>query len=164
LRIFGKHKHRSLNCKTIGALLGRHIENKDKNMADPIQFSAPGNKTELEEGTVLSPRFNKDGLMPAVTTDFKTGQVLMLAWMNAEALSLTITTRRAHYYSRSRGELWEKGATSGNTQNVIEIRTDCDQDTIWLQVEQTGNACHTGKASCFYRSIDSQGGLVPSMP
>ncbi len=126
-------------------------------MPDPIQFAPPGDKQTLEEGTELTPNFNEQGLIPAIATDAKTGDVLMLAWMNAEALSLTITTREAHYWSRSRQELWRKGATSGNTQKVIDIRVDCDQDTVWIKVEQTGGACHPGKASCFYRQVDKDG-------
>ena len=129
-------------------------------MADPLQFPAPGDKQSLEHGTRLTPRFNDQGLIPAVATDVKTGDVLMLAWMNAEALSLTVRTREAHYWSRSRQELWHKGATSGHTQKVVEIRTDCDQDTIWIVVEQTGAACHTGEQSCFYRRVDEDGGLT----
>lgn len=130
-------------------------------MSDPIKFSPPGDKKVLETGLELTPRFNDQGLVPVITTDAKTGEVLMLAWMNAEALSLTITTRKAHYWSRSRGELWQKGATSGNTQKVVDIRIDCDQDTVWIVVEQTGGACHTGKASCFYRRVGKDGRLTP---
>ncbi len=129
-------------------------------MSEPIQFAPPGDKETLETGLTLTPRFNDQGLIPAIATDARTGEVLMLAWMNTEALSLTITTREAHYYSRSRQELWRKGATSGNTQKVIDIRIDCDQDTVWIVVEQTGGACHTGVASCFYRRVED-GGLVP---
>lgn len=130
-------------------------------MSDPIQFAPPGDKKALETGLELTPRFNDQGLIPAIATDARTGDVLMLAWMNAEALSLTITTRQAHYWSRSRQELWQKGATSGNTQKVIDIRVDCDQDTVWIVVEQVGGACHTGKASCFYRRVGEDGGLAP---
>lgn len=129
-------------------------------MSDPIQFAPPGDRQALETGLALTPNFNDQGLIPAIATDAQTGEVLMLAWMNAEALSLTITTGQAHYYSRSRGELWHKGATSGHTQKVLEIRTDCDQDTIWIKVEQTGAACHTGKASCFYRRVDEDGRMT----
>ena len=94
-------------------------------------------------------RFNADGLVPAIAQDRETGQVLMLAWMNPAALELTLSTRKATYWSRSRQELWIKGETSGNTQTVHEVRLDCDGDTILLWVNQTGAACHTGNATCF---------------
>lgn len=129
-------------------------------MANLIKFAPPGDKKSLEEGNVLTPKFDDKGLIPAIATDVNTGDVLMLAWMNAEALSLTITSGEAHYYSRSRQELWHKGATSGHTQKVLDIRTDCDQDVIWIKVEQTGAACHTGKASCFYRRVEKDDLLV----
>lgn len=129
-------------------------------MADQIEFAAPGDKETLEEGSVLTPRFDDKGLIPAIATDASTGEVLMLAWMNAQALSLTITTGEAHYYSRSRQELWHKGATSGHIQKVLEIRTDCDQDAIWIKVEQTGAACHTNRPSCFYRRVEGDGHMT----
>jgi phosphoribosyl-AMP cyclohydrolase len=99
-----------------------------------------------------------------VTTSAKTGEVLMLAYMNAEALARTIETGEAHYWSRSRGRLWRKGEESGNTQRVVEMRTDCDQDAVWLMVETAGaeTACHTGRRSCFYRALPvgaARGGL-----
>jgi phosphoribosyl-AMP cyclohydrolase len=117
-------------------------------------FPAPESKAASEEGTVFAPRFDRDGLVPAVVTA-KTGEVLMLAHMNAEALARTIETGEAHYWSRSRGRLWRKGEESGNTQRVVEMRTDCDQDAIWLVVETAGSgaACHTGRKSCFYRAV-----------
>ena len=98
----------------------------------------------------------KDGveLIPAIAQDFATGEVLMLAYMNRESLALTIETGRATYWSRSRNELWEKGATSGHTQKVISIDIDCDGDALLLKVEQTGAACHTGNHSCFHRNIE----------
>jgi phosphoribosyl-AMP cyclohydrolase len=98
----------------------------------------------------------KDGveLIPAIAQDFATGEVLMLAYMNRESLALTIETGRATYWSRSRNELWEKGATSGHTQKVISIDIDCDGDALLLKVEQTGAACHTGDRSCFHRNIE----------
>jgi phosphoribosyl-AMP cyclohydrolase len=129
-------------------------------VADPLQFPAPGDTQALEQGARLTPRFNDQGLIPAVATDANSGDVLMLAWMNAEALSLTLTTGEAHYWSRSRQELWHKGATSGHTQKVTEIRTDCDQDTIWIVVKQSGAACHTGEQSCFYRRVAEDGQLT----
>ena len=100
--------------------------------------------------------FGADGLVPAVAQDADSGEVLMLAYVSPEALERTRETGRAHYYSRSRDELWEKGATSGHTQSVEEIRVDCDADTLLYLVEQTGGACHTGHRSCFYRTIDGE--------
>ena len=109
---------------------------------------------EIEEGTRLLPKFDADGLVTAVATDAATGDVLMVAHMNAEALANTIRSGEAHYYSRSRKKLWRKGEESGHTQRVIEIRVDCDQDAVWLRVEQKGpGACHTGRRSCFYRAV-----------
>lgn len=129
-------------------------------MTDAITFGKPGDQNELESGAELTPRFNDQGLITAIAQDAASGDVLMLAWMNAEALSLTISTGNATYYSRSRQELWVKGATSGNTQIIKDIRIDCDQDAVLLLVEQNGGACHTGKESCFYRSINETGGLT----
>jgi phosphoribosyl-AMP cyclohydrolase len=118
-------------------------------------FGAPGNRAEIEEGRELTPRFGADGLLTCVTADAGTGEVLMVAHMNAEALARTIETREAWYWSRSRGELWRKGATSGQTQAVVEMRVDCDQDAILLKVRVGGDGgcCHTGRRSCFYRSV-----------
>ena len=134
-------------------------------MSKASVFPAPLNKTESEEGTVFAPRFDADGLLPVVATSAKTGEVLMFAYMNADALARTIETGEAHYWSRSRGRLWRKGEESGNTQRVVEMRIDCDQDAIWLKVEQQGTdaACHTGRKSCFYRAVPlgaSSGGGV----
>ena len=129
-------------------------------MTKTITFAQPGTKTELETGAKITPRFNAQGLITAIAQDAVTGNILMLAWMNAEALSLTITTGQATYYSRSRKELWIKGATSGNTQTVKDIRIDCDQDAVLLIVEQNGGACHTGQNSCFYRRVDKSGDLT----
>jgi phosphoribosyl-AMP cyclohydrolase len=114
---------------------------------------APLTHEQLEEGTAFAPRFDAAGLVTVVTTEAGTNEVLMLAHMNAEALSLTLETGIAHYWSRSRGKLWKKGETSGELQEVVELRTDCDQDAIVLVVNQTGRgaACHTGRKSCFYR-------------
>ena len=124
-------------------------------MSKDAPFPAPESETASEEGTAFAPRFDKDGLLPVVTTAAKTGEVLMLAYMNAEALARTIETGEAHYWSRSRGRLWRKGEESGNTQRVVEMRTDCDQDAVWLRVETAGAeaACHTGRRSCFYRTV-----------
>ena len=120
------------------------------------EFPTAPDKHALEHGDVLSPRFDANGLIAAVTTHADTGEVLMFAWMNAEALSKTLATGEAHYFSRSRGELWHKGATSGQIQSVVEARIDCDQDTVWLKVRPQGDggACHTGARSCFYRAIE----------
>ena len=124
-------------------------------MSKASVFPAPLSKTESEEGTVFAPRFDADGLLTVVATSAKTGEVLMFAYMNADALARTIETGEAHYWSRSRGRLWRKGEESGNTQRVVEMRIDCDQDAIWLKVEQQGKdaACHTGRKSCFYRAV-----------
>ncbi|GIL00309.1 MAG: phosphoribosyl-AMP cyclohydrolase [Alphaproteobacteria bacterium] len=115
-----------------------------------------------EDSNELAPRFDAAGLITAVATDAATGTVLMVAHMNAEALARTLTTGEAWYWSRSRGELWHKGATSGETQRVVEVRVDCDQDAVWLKVEPQGKgaACHTGRRSCFYRRVepDDNGG------
>lgn len=113
-----------------------------------------------ESGLDLMPRFDAAGLITAVATDAATGEVLMIAHMNAEALRLTVETGDAHYWSRSRSELWRKGATSGHTQKVQELRIDCDQDAVWLTVEQSGPACHTGARSCFYRAVRSPDGRL----
>lgn len=113
-------------------------------------------KKELEETDQFTPQFDSNGLIPCITTSAKTGKVLMFAWMNQEALNKTIETGEAHYYSRSRQELWHKGATSGNIQTVVEMRTDCDQDCILISVEIAAEkeiACHTGRESCFYRVV-----------
>ncbi len=114
-----------------------------------------------EESTVFAPRYDDKGLIPAIVTDAKDGAVEMLAYMNAEALRLTLETGEAHYWSRSRGELWRKGATSGDTQKVVDLRLDCDQDTVLVSVAMAGRgvACHTGRHSCFYRRVkpSSQG-------
>ena len=107
----------------------------------------------VETMTDLQLQFDSRGLIPAVVQDAQTGQVLMVAWMNQESLRLTIETGEAHFWSRSRKTLWHKGATSGNIQKVCELRVDCDVDTLLLLVEPAGPACHTGKTSCFYRSL-----------
>ena len=107
----------------------------------------------VEESGSFNPRFDRDGLIPCVTTEAGSGDVLMVAWMNAEALERTLATGFVHYWSRSRQALWKKGETSGAVQHVVEMRTDCDQDAIWIIVEQAGAACHTGRTSCFYRAV-----------
>ena len=111
----------------------------------------------IETTDRLTPRFGADGLVPCVATDAGTGEVLMLAYMNAEALRRTLETGEAHYWSRSRGELWRKGATSGQVQRVEELRVDCDQDAVWIKVRPQGDggACHVGHRSCFYRAAET---------
>ncbi len=119
-----------------------------------MNFPTINDKADLEEGPILAPRFNDDGLVPAIATDVHTGDVLMLAWMNEEALRLTIETGLAHYYSRSRQKLWKKGESSGHMQKVQDLRVDCDQDAVWMKVDTQGAAsCHTGYRSCFFRRV-----------
>ena len=113
---------------------------------------------EREEGLSFQPNFDASGLVTCVATDAATGVVLMVAHMNDEALRKTIATGEAWYYSRSRSALWRKGESSGHTQRVVEMRMDCDQDAIWIRVEQHGAACHTGRHSCFYRKVDKTDG------
>jgi phosphoribosyl-AMP cyclohydrolase len=124
-----------------------------------MQFPTAASKLELEEGTIFTPRFDPTGLIVCVTTDTHTGAVLMVAYMNEEALRLTIESGVAHYWSRSRQALWRKGDTSGQVQTVTEVRTDCDQDAILLKVivGGDGNSCHTGRKSCFYRRVNAAG-------
>jgi phosphoribosyl-AMP cyclohydrolase len=110
--------------------------------------------TDIEEGLAFTPKFDADGLVTAVVTDAETGDVLMIAHMNEEAVRKTIASGEAWYYSRTRKTLWRKGETSGHTQRVAELRVDCDQDALWLKVKQAGGAaCHTGRRSCFYRAV-----------
>jgi phosphoribosyl-AMP cyclohydrolase len=122
-------------------------------LPDQSPFALPGTSAELEEGFALTPKFDADGLVTAVATDAASGDVLMVAHMNAEALAKTIASGEAWYYSRSRRALWKKGETSGHTQRVVEMRIDCDQDAVWIKVEQISGACHTGRRSCFYRAV-----------
>ena len=129
-----------------------------------LSFANPASLShdQLEEGTAFAPRFDAAGLVTVVTVEAGSNAVLMLAHMNAEALSLTLETGTAHYWSRSRGKLWKKGETSGEVQQVVELRTDCDQDAIVLVVNQTGRgaACHTGRKSCFYRRATLTDGVA----
>jgi len=127
-----------------------------------VKFPTKLSKDILEHGQVLAPQFDAAGLIPAIATHAETGEVLMLAYMNAEALERTLATGEVYYFSRSRNELWHKGATSGQIQLVEEILIDCDQDAILLKVtpEGDGGACHTGARTCFYRAIEG-GKLVP---
>ncbi|MGO8834693.1 MAG: phosphoribosyl-AMP cyclohydrolase [Roseiarcus sp.] len=134
--------------------------------AGPAEEAA-ADKRALEEGAQFTPRFSPDGLIVCVTTDARTGEILMLAYMNRQALDETLTSGIMHYWSRSRGSLWRKGDTSGQTQSLVELRIDCDQDALLARVNVGGDggACHTGRRSCFYRRIDTAGGgarLVPA--
>ena len=113
---------------------------------------------DREEGLAFQPKFDASGLVTCVATDAATGDVLMVAHMNDEALRKTIATGEAWYFSRSRNALWRKGESSGQTQRVVEMRADCDQDTIWIRVEQAGAACHTGRRTCFYRKVEAGAG------
>lgn len=119
-------------------------------------FAPRGTKQEIEEGASFAPKFDADGLIVCVSTEKTSGDILMVAYMNEEALRLSLETGIAHYWSRSRGELWRKGDTSGQVQKIVEMRTDCDQDAIQLVVEAGGDgkACHTGRRSCFYRKVE----------
>lgn len=126
------------------------------NFADPTSLD----HAEREEGSTFAPRFDAHGLITVVTSEVDTGTILMVAHMNAETLALTLESGVAHYWSRSRKAIWKKGETSGELQEVVEMRTDCDQDCIVMIVRQTGRgaACHTGRKSCFYRRVELDGG------
>ena len=121
-------------------------------------MSSSADIQEREEGLAFNPKFDASGLVTCVATDAATGCVLMVAHMNEEALNKTIASGEAWYFSRSRNALWRKGESSGHTQRVVEMRLDCDQDAIWIRVEQIGAACHTGRRSCFYRKIETADG------
>jgi phosphoribosyl-AMP cyclohydrolase len=110
---------------------------------------------DIEEGLKFQPKFDASGLVTCVATDAATSEVLMVAHMNDEALRKTIASGEAWYFSRSRKSLWRKGETSGHVQRVVEMRLDCDQDAVWIRVEQSGAACHTGRRTCFYRRVDA---------
>jgi phosphoribosyl-AMP cyclohydrolase len=121
---------------------------------EPAPFAPRGSTEKVEEGRALAPKFDADGLVTCVATDARSGEVLMVAHMNAEALRKTIESGEAWYFSRSRRALWRKGESSGHVQRVVEMRIDCDQDAVWIRVEQQGaGACHTGRRSCFYRAV-----------
>ena len=124
-------------------------------MSQPASFPARTNHTDIELGQILQPKFDADGLIPCITQDVRTGEVVMFAFMNAESLAHTLQTGKATYWSRSRKKLWLKGEESGNVQLVKELRTDCDQDVLLIKVEQAGvgAACHNGYESCFYRRL-----------
>lgn len=133
---------------------------------EPKQLFAPRRTIEqVEEGTELAPKFDEHGLIPAVTTDFATGELLMVGYMNAEALTRSIETGEAHYFSRSRQALWHKGATSGFVQRIRELLVDDDQDCVWLRVETDGGAnCHVGYRSCFYRAVPTGSAAAGGAP
>jgi len=114
----------------------------------------PGMTDDREQGSTLQPKYDANGLVTAVATDAASGEVLMLAHMNAEALAKTVATGEAWFFSRSRGRLWKKGESSGHVLSVVEMRIDCDQDALWLRVNAAGPACHTGERSCFYRRLE----------
>lgn len=120
----------------------------------------PSDKKELEECADFTPKFDANGLVTAIVTDARDGVLLMVAHMNAETLALTLQSGVAHYWSRSRNSIWKKGESSGNLQRVVELRTDCDQDALWLKVEVAGHdaTCHTGRRSCFYRTVSLTNG------
>ncbi len=122
-------------------------------------MSTSADTHDREEGLAFQPKFDAAGLVTCVATDVASGDVLMVAHMNEEALRKTIASGEAWYFSRSRNTLWRKGESSGHTQRVVELRMDCDQDAVWIKVEQTGAACHTGRGSCFYRAVtEGEGG------
>ena len=126
-------------------------------------FAARGSTADIESGLLFQPKFDADGLIPAIVTDTNApGHVLMFAWMNADSLALTIDTGIAHFWTRSRKKIWKKGEESGNLLIVKTLRTDCDQDALWLSVETQGAgvACHTGSPSCFYRTVPLRTGVA----
>ena len=123
-------------------------------------LSSSADSQEREEGLAFNPKFDASGLVTCVATDAATGDVLMVAHMNEEALRRTIASGEAWYFSRSRNALWRKGESSGQTQRVVEMRMDCDQDAVWIRVEQQGAACHTGRRSCFYRTVTTTDGVT----
>jgi phosphoribosyl-AMP cyclohydrolase len=121
---------------------------------DQLRFAPRGTTEQVEEGRVFAPKFDADGLIVCVVSDAWSGEVLMLAYMNSEALAKSIESGEAWFYSRSRGKLWKKGEVSGHSQKIVELRVDCDQDALWLRVEQAQpGTCHTGRESCFYRTV-----------
>lgn len=136
-----------------GRNVSEQMSDSQNNMS--LTLAQRGDKAAIEEGLDFTPKFASDGTIVAVSSDAENGNVLMLAYMNAESLALTLNTGIAHYWSRSRQKLWKKGETSGNLQQVVEIRTDCDQDALWLKVKMQGAglACHTDRPTCFYRTV-----------
>lgn len=138
---------------------------QDKIQTSDIIFSARGSYSEVEKGLGFSPKFDANGLIAALAMDYETREPLMLAYMNEESLKMTLALGEAVYYSRSRQEIWHKGATSGHVQKIKQILTDCDQDALILLVDQCGaGACHTGHRSCFYRSVPFGDSVQPGQP
>src|SRR6201995_2812546 len=137
---------------------GRTANRPSIELDEGLSVSTSAHNHDLEEGLDCRPKFDASGLVTCVATDAATGDVLMVAHMNDEALRKTIASGEAWYFSRSRNALWRKGETSGQVQRVVEMRLDCDQDGVWIRVEQTGAACHTGRRSCFYRKVDADEG------
>ncbi len=129
-----------------------------------LERAAPEDSLPAVSTLLAAVRFNADGLIPAIAQQHDTNEVLMMAWMNREALEETLTTRRVCYYSRSRGKLWRKGESSGQQQQLVSAALDCDGDTLLLQVEQTGPACHTGRRSCFYIAVEEEHASISSNP
>jgi phosphoribosyl-AMP cyclohydrolase len=139
------------------------MENKHAASDTSIGLGPRIDKKAIEEQPVFAPKFDAEGLIPAMAMDAHTKEPLMLAYMNEQSLLMTLQLGEAVYYSRSRQELWHKGATSGHVQKIVDIRTDCDQDALVLYVEQIGaGACHTGRSTCFYRSVDLESGKNPA--
>jgi phosphoribosyl-AMP cyclohydrolase len=125
----------------------------------PISFASRDSKQAVEEGLLFAPKFDEHGLIPAMAVDAESGAPLMLAYMNEQSLKMTLELGQAVYWSRSRNQLWHKGATSGEFQEIVEIRTDCDQDALVLRVKQHGGGCcHTKRKTCFYRVVKTSGG------
>ncbi|MBR2515437.1 MAG: phosphoribosyl-AMP cyclohydrolase [Halomonas sp.] len=139
-----------------------HLE--PSNLFKALEVATPKDTLPATHTLLDAARFNKDGLLPAIAQQHDTGEVLMMAWMNREALEETLTTQQVCYYSRSRQKLWRKGESSGQQQRLKSAALDCDGDTLLLQVEQTGPACHTGRRSCFYISMDSEQATINSEP
>ncbi|MCO7245216.1 phosphoribosyl-AMP cyclohydrolase [Halomonas sp. Mc5H-6] len=129
-----------------------------------LESASPGDALCSVTALLDAAAFNADGLMPAIAQQHDTGEVLMMAWMNRDALEETLQTQRVCYYSRSRGKLWRKGESSGQQQHLVSAALDCDGDTLLLQVAQTGPACHTGRRSCFYLSLSNEGVTINSEP
>jgi phosphoribosyl-AMP cyclohydrolase len=129
------------------------------------RFAARGSHADIEQGSTFAPKFDGAGLIACITTDADTGQVVMFAHMNADALALTMKTGVAHYWSRSRAALWRKGETSGHEQTVVSMRVDCDQDAVWISVRTagTGANCHTGRKGCFYREVPLGAAPTPAL-
>lgn len=129
-----------------------------------LERATPDDSLPAVATLLAAVRFNADGLIPAIAQQHDSKEVLMMAWMNRQALEETLTTHRVCYYSRSRGKLWRKGESSGQQQQLISAALDCDGDTLLLQVEQTGPACHTGRRSCFYIAVDGERAAITSEP